>query len=61
MCVHSCVCVCVCVCVRLRSAHDQVELYRRKLDTFDDYDRQVRMLRDEVSILTAEKTVLRER
>ncbi|XP_041913997.1 mitochondria-eating protein isoform X1 [Alosa sapidissima] len=45
----------------LRSAQDQVELYKRKLDVFDDYERQVRMLRDEVSILTAEKTVLQER
>uniref|UniRef100_A0A8C2H417 Mitochondria-eating protein n=1 Tax=Cyprinus carpio TaxID=7962 RepID=A0A8C2H417_CYPCA len=45
----------------LRVAQDQVELYKRKLDVLDDYERQVRILRDEISLLTAEKTVLQER
>ncbi|XP_030628739.1 mitochondria-eating protein [Chanos chanos] len=45
----------------LRAARDQVDLYKRKLDVLDDYERQVRRLRDEVTFLTAEKTVLQER
>ncbi|ROL50985.1 Mitochondria-eating protein [Anabarilius grahami] len=45
----------------LRVAQDQVDLYKRKLDVLDDYERQIRILRDEVSFLTAEKTVLQER
>ncbi|RXN15184.1 mitochondria-eating isoform X2 [Labeo rohita] len=45
----------------LRVAQDQVDLYKRKLDVLDDYERQVRILRDEISFLTAEKTVLQER
>ncbi|KAL2089869.1 hypothetical protein ACEWY4_014557 [Coilia grayii] len=45
----------------LRSAQDQVEVYKRRLDVLDDYERQVRILRDEVSILAAEKTMLQER
>lgn len=49
------------LCVRLRAARDQVETYKRKLDVLDDYERQVRLLRDEVSFLTAEKSMLQER
>lgn len=49
------------VCVRLRATQDQVALYKRKLDVLDDYERQVRILKDEVSFLTAEKSVLQER
>uniref|UniRef100_A0A673X0J3 Mitochondria-eating protein n=1 Tax=Salmo trutta TaxID=8032 RepID=A0A673X0J3_SALTR len=45
----------------LRAARDQVESYKRKLDVLDDYERQVRLLRDEVSFLTAEKSMLQER
>ncbi|XP_045562245.1 mitochondria-eating protein isoform X2 [Salmo salar] len=45
----------------LRAARDQVETYKRKLDVLDDYERQVRLLRDEVSFLTAEKSMLQER
>ncbi|XP_016311605.1 mitochondria-eating protein-like [Sinocyclocheilus anshuiensis] len=43
----------------LRIAQDQVDLYKRKLDVLDDYEKQVRILRDE--FLTSEKTVLQER
>lgn len=49
------------VCVRLRAAQDQVSSYKRKLDVLDDHERQVRILKDEVSFLTAEKSVLQDR
>lgn len=45
----------------LRAAHEQLEIYKRKLDTLDDYERQVHLLRDEVSYLNTEKAVLQER
>uniref|UniRef100_A0A672IL95 Mitochondria-eating protein n=1 Tax=Salarias fasciatus TaxID=181472 RepID=A0A672IL95_SALFA len=45
----------------LRSAHEQVDLYKRKLEVIDDYERQIRLLRDEVSYLTTEKAMLQER
>ncbi|XP_054483511.1 LOW QUALITY PROTEIN: mitochondria-eating protein-like [Anoplopoma fimbria] len=45
----------------LRSAHEQVEVYKRKLETLDDYERQIRLLRDEVSYLSTDKAMLQER
>ncbi|KAK5907248.1 hypothetical protein CesoFtcFv8_005120 [Champsocephalus esox] len=45
----------------LRSAHEQVESYQRKMATFIDYERQIRLLKDEVSYLSTDKTVLQER
>ncbi|XP_062306376.1 mitochondria-eating protein isoform X1 [Osmerus eperlanus] len=45
----------------LRAAQDQLEVYKRKVDVLDDYERQVRLLRDEVIFLTAEKSMLQER
>ncbi|XP_070688957.1 mitochondria-eating protein [Pempheris klunzingeri] len=45
----------------LRSSHEQVEIYKRKLDALDDYERQIRLLRDEVAYLSTEKAVLQER
>uniref|UniRef100_A0A8C4GXW3 Mitochondria-eating protein n=1 Tax=Dicentrarchus labrax TaxID=13489 RepID=A0A8C4GXW3_DICLA len=45
----------------LRSALEQVEIYKRKLDALDDYERQIRLLRDEVSYLSTEKAMLQER
>ncbi|XP_060885032.1 mitochondria-eating protein [Labrus mixtus] len=45
----------------LRSAHEQQEIYRRKLDALDDYERQIRLLRDEVSYLNTEKAMLQKR
>ncbi|KAM8744867.1 mitochondria-eating protein isoform 1-T1 [Acanthopagrus schlegelii] len=45
----------------LRSAHDQVEIYKRKLGALDDYERQIRLLRDEVSYVSTEKAMLQER
>ncbi|XP_058234569.1 mitochondria-eating protein isoform X2 [Hemibagrus wyckioides] len=45
----------------LRTAYDQVDLYKKKLDMLEDYERQVRLLREEVSFLTAEKSMLKER
>uniref|UniRef100_A0A668A1F5 Mitochondria-eating protein n=1 Tax=Myripristis murdjan TaxID=586833 RepID=A0A668A1F5_9TELE len=45
----------------LRAAHEKAESYRRKLDTLDDYERQIRLLREEVSFLTTEKAMLQER
>ncbi|XP_069049959.1 mitochondria-eating protein isoform X2 [Lepisosteus oculatus] len=45
----------------LRAACDRADLYKRKLDVLDDYERQIRLLKDEVSFLTAEKSLLRDR
>ncbi|KAA8589791.1 hypothetical protein FQN60_013156 [Etheostoma spectabile] len=45
----------------LRSAHEQVEMYKRKLEALDDNERQIRLLRDEVSYLSTEKVMLQER
>ncbi|XP_069833717.1 mitochondria-eating protein isoform X2 [Dendropsophus ebraccatus] len=43
----------------LRAAHDKLEL--RKLDSEEDYQRQIRLLKDEISILSAEKSILHGR
>ncbi|XP_068599906.1 mitochondria-eating protein [Brachionichthys hirsutus] len=45
----------------LRSAHEQSETYKRKLDSLDDYERQICLLRDEVSYLSTEKALLQDR
>ncbi|XP_017278889.1 mitochondria-eating protein [Kryptolebias marmoratus] len=45
----------------LRATNEQVEIYRRKLDALDEYERQIRLLRDEVSCLNAEKARLHDR
>ncbi|KAL1022582.1 hypothetical protein UPYG_G00029530 [Umbra pygmaea] len=45
----------------LRAAHDQLEIYKRKLDVLNEYERQVGVLKDEVSFLTTEKSMLQER
>uniref|UniRef100_A0A8D3C285 Mitochondria-eating protein n=1 Tax=Scophthalmus maximus TaxID=52904 RepID=A0A8D3C285_SCOMX len=37
----------LCLCSSLRSAHEQVEIYKRKLESLGDYERQIRLLRDE--------------
>lgn len=38
-----------------------MDLYKKKLDILEDYERQVRLLRDEVTFLTADKSMLQER
>ncbi|XP_039985111.1 mitochondria-eating protein isoform X2 [Xiphias gladius] len=45
----------------LRSAHEQEEIYKKKLDALDDNEHQIRLLRDEVSYLNTEKAMLQER
>ncbi|XP_033890877.2 mitochondria-eating protein-like [Acipenser ruthenus] len=45
----------------LRASRDQTDMYKRKLDVLDDFERQIRMLKDEVSYLTAEKSLLQDR
>lgn len=45
----------------LRSANEQLEIYKRKLDALDDYERQICLLREEVSFLSTEKAMLQER
>ncbi|XP_072244833.1 mitochondria-eating protein [Leuresthes tenuis] len=45
----------------LRSAHEQMETYKRRTSALDDYERQIRLLREEVSYLSAEKATLQER
>lgn len=45
----------------LRAARDQVDIYRRKLDVVDDYERQIRHLGEEVAVLSTEKSLLKER
>lgn len=51
----------MCLCFSLRSAHEQVDIYKRKLEALDDYERQIRLLRDEVSYLSTEKAMLQAR
>lgn len=51
----------MCLCVSLRSAHEQEEIYKKKLDALDDNEHQIRLLRDEVSYLNTEKAMLQER
>ncbi|KAM9329492.1 LOW QUALITY PROTEIN: mitochondria-eating protein [Gastrophryne carolinensis] len=43
----------------LRIAQEKIEL--RKLDAVQDYERQIRLLKDEISILSAEKSLLHGR
>ncbi|XP_073439624.1 mitochondria-eating protein isoform X3 [Dendrobates tinctorius] len=43
----------------LRAAHEKIEL--RNLVSEDDYQRQIRLLKDEISILSAEKSILHGR
>lgn len=38
-----------------------MEIYKRKLDALEDNERQIRLLRDEVSYLSTEKAMLQER
>ncbi|KAM6938435.1 mitochondria-eating protein [Lycodopsis pacificus] len=45
----------------LRSAYEQVEVYKKKLEALDEYERQIRLLRDEVSYLSTEKAMMQER
>ncbi|KAM9849277.1 mitochondria-eating protein [Aulostomus maculatus] len=45
----------------LRSAHRQIEMYETRLEALHDCERQIRLLRDEVSFLTKEKAMLQER
>lgn len=49
------------LCFSLRSANEQVETYRRKLNALDDYERQIVLLKDEVSYLNTEKAKLLDR
>uniref|UniRef100_A0A4W3IPM7 Mitochondria-eating protein n=1 Tax=Callorhinchus milii TaxID=7868 RepID=A0A4W3IPM7_CALMI len=45
----------------LRAAQEQARCYRLKVDLLDDYERQVRHLKDEVGFLNAEKSMLQDR
>ncbi|KAF7661431.1 hypothetical protein LDENG_00262100 [Lucifuga dentata] len=45
----------------LHAAHEQMDIYKRQLDALDDYERQIQLLRDEVSFLSTEKALLQER
>ncbi|XP_061094813.1 mitochondria-eating protein [Conger conger] len=45
----------------LQASLDQAGLYKRRLELLEDYERQVRVLRDEVSYLSAEKALLQDR
>ncbi|KAJ3599910.1 hypothetical protein NHX12_033864 [Muraenolepis orangiensis] len=45
----------------LRAALEQLEVYKRKVEVVDEYERQVRLLREEVSYLTSEKSLLQDR
>lgn len=49
------------LCFSLRSAHEQLDSYKRKLDTIDDYERQVCLLREEMTYLSTEKAMLQQR
>ncbi|XP_077333627.1 mitochondria-eating protein isoform X1 [Lithobates pipiens] len=43
----------------LRAAQEKLDM--RKIDAIEDYERQIRLLKDEISILSAEKSVLHGR
>ncbi|XP_034530424.1 mitochondria-eating protein [Notolabrus celidotus] len=45
----------------LRSAHEQLDIYKRKMEGLDDYERRIRLLREEVSYLSTEKAMLQDR
>ncbi|KAJ8277113.1 hypothetical protein GJAV_G00071610 [Gymnothorax javanicus] len=45
----------------LQAACDQADLYKQRLELQGDWERQVRVLREEVSYLTAEKALLQDR
>ncbi|TWW57575.1 mitochondria-eating protein isoform X2 [Takifugu flavidus] len=45
----------------LHAAHEQLEVYERKLSSLDDYERRIRLLREEFSYLSTEKSTLHER
>ena len=47
--------------LRLRQARDEVARYKAKLDRVGNYEREVRKLRDEVSLLLTEKELLEAR
>ncbi|KAG7259880.1 hypothetical protein CRUP_021525, partial [Coryphaenoides rupestris] len=44
----------------LRAALDQLEVYQRKVGVVEEYERQLRLLREEVSYITSEKSLLQE-
>ncbi|XP_013880827.1 mitochondria-eating protein, partial [Austrofundulus limnaeus] len=45
----------------LRSANEQVEIYKRKLDALDDYEHQIHLLEDKIYYLNSEKAQLQDR
>ncbi|XP_069779191.1 mitochondria-eating protein [Narcine bancroftii] len=45
----------------LRAFRDQVRYYKQKVDVLDNYEHKIRQLKDEVSFLSAEKSLLQER
>ncbi|XP_043985071.1 mitochondria-eating protein [Gambusia affinis] len=45
----------------LRSTNEELELYKRKKDSVHDYERQIRLLKDELAYLNSEKIILQER
>uniref|UniRef100_A0A3B3V289 Mitochondria-eating protein n=1 Tax=Poecilia latipinna TaxID=48699 RepID=A0A3B3V289_9TELE len=45
----------------LLSTNEQLDLYKRKQDTIHDYERQIRLLKDELAYLSSEKVMLQER
>ncbi|XP_072108819.1 mitochondria-eating protein isoform X1 [Mobula birostris] len=45
----------------LSAVREQVRYYKQKVDILGDYDHKIRQLKDEVSFLSAEKSILQER
>ncbi|MEE6462068.1 hypothetical protein FKM82_001479 [Ascaphus truei] len=45
----------------LRASQEKSEMNMRKADLLGDYERQIRLLKDEISVLSAEKSVLQGR
>lgn len=45
----------------LKASRVREEDYLRRLDPWNDYEQQIQMLRDEISILDAKKSVLQSR
>lgn len=50
-----------CLCFSLQTAHEQLEMHKRKLNSLDDYEQRIGLLRDDFSYLNTEKSMLQDR
>lgn len=45
-----------CLCFSLQTAHEQLEMYKRKANSLDDYEQRIRLLREEFSCLSRSRS-----